>query len=204
MTRWSFSGGEWGTTWNDYSQTQFQGLDGGLFANASHLEIKDANLDSGKTGDIEAALNREFDVEAKRYAGNQERLAAFTEKTKGLENLANEKKGARHSNNVSYSRYYEIVWKEPVEFDSVRVPVTWQGRRLIRPWFCLEWWDGSQYRLLEEVRDNSFETRVFEFPPIKSSRLRLTLWDDRSHTEGWCDSRGFLSQMEVFKMNVVE
>jgi hypothetical protein len=197
MKRWSFSGGEWGSTWSDL--LQFQGLNGGPWANASCLEIKEASLDVEKARAIETALNREFDVEAKRYAGNQERLAAFTGKTKGLENLADEKKGARHSNNVSYSRYYEIAWKEPVEFDSVRVPVTWQGRRQVRPWFCLEWWDGTQYRLLEEVRDNKCETRVFEFAPIKSSRLRLTIWDDRSHTEGWYSSRGFLSPMEVFR-----
>jgi hypothetical protein len=202
LNRWSFSGGEWGSTWSDV--LQFQGLNGGPWANASCLEIKDASLDVAEASAIETALNREFDVEAKRYAGNQERIAAFTEKTKGMENLADPKKGARHSNNVSYSRYYEIAWKDPVEFDSVRVPVTWQGRRQVRPWFSLEWWDGSQYRLLEEVRDNTCETRVFEFPPIRSSRLRLTLWDDRSHTEGWHDSRGLLSPMEVFKTSVVE
>jgi hypothetical protein len=197
MTRWSFSGGEWGTTWSDL--LQFQGLHGGLWANASHLEIRNASLDSEKVRQIEGALNREFDLQASRYDENRTRLADFDEKTRGMKNLADPKTSARHSNTDSYSRYYEIAWKEPVEFDAVRIPATWHGLRQVRPWFTLEWWDGSQYHLIAEVRDNAFETRVFEFPPIKSSRLRLNIWDDRSHREGWHDSRGLLSPMEVFK-----
>jgi len=196
MNRWSFSGGEWGTTWSDL--LQYQGLIMGPWANASRLEFRDARLTMEQAGDIETTLNRQFDVEAKRYAENQKRIAAFQEKTKGRENLADPKKGARHSNCLSYSRYYEIAWKAPVTFDSVCVHSTWQNRRQVRPWFTLEWWDGGQYHLIAEVRDNKFETRVFEFPPIKSSRLRLSIWDDRSYTEGWCDSRGFLDPMEVF------
>ena len=144
-------------------------------------------------------MNSEFDGEAKRYAENRKRIADFEERTKGRENLADPKKGARHANCVSYARYYEIAWKEPIEFNSVRVPSTWQGRRRICPWFSLEWWDGSQYRLIEEAKHNQFETTVFEFSPIKSSRLRMTIWDDRSCTEGWHDARGMLDPMEVYK-----
>ena len=173
------------------------GSEYGAWANASRLEFRDARLTTEQAGDIETAFNREFDVEAKRYAENQKRIAAFEEKTKGRENLADPKKGAAFQLSVLLA-HYEIAWKAPVTFDCIRVHSTWQGRRQIRPWFTLEWWDGGQYRLIAEVRDNKFETRVFEFPPIKSSRLRLTIWDDRSYTEGWCDSRGFLNPMEVF------
>lgn len=208
LNRWCYSGGEWCTTLSDF--LQYQGLNGGPWANASNLEIKDASLDAQKAKDIETKLNREFDIEAKAYAENQKHIADFEAKIKGeeklfaefdekIENLADPNKGARHSNCVTYSRYYEIAWKEPVEFDSVRISSTWQGRRLVRPWYSLEWWDGKQYRLIEELKNNKFEMNIHEFAPIKSSRLRMTIWDDRSYTEGWHDGRGLLSPMEVFK-----
>lgn len=92
------------------------------------------------------------------------------------------------------NRVFQVVWsKEPATFDAVRI--VWGNRKVIRPWYSLEYWDGERYRLIDDRRNNNDDVSLHEFAPITASRLRLTLWPDLF---GWTDVPS-VKAIEVYK-----
>ncbi len=48
--------------------------------------------------------------------------------------------------------------------------------RLVRA-YTLEYWDGQQWRLLDDVKDNEDVVAVHQFPAVSGSKLRLHIYD---------------------------
>jgi hypothetical protein len=138
---------------------------------------------------LEAGQNQEFDEARLAYDGFMARAAAFEEKARGKPNLAASAAAYGMGRNVnlilrgggegwsSYGRMPQvgtIYWKEPVELNAIRVQ--WGSRKEFPDWYGIEWYDGESYRPLAEVRDNRFEAAAHEFEPLKTTRLRLTVF----------------------------
>ncbi|MDP6113695.1 MAG: DUF4838 domain-containing protein [Planctomycetota bacterium] len=68
----------------------------------------------------------------------------------------------------------EIIWKEPVEINAIRID--WGSRKEFPTSYGLEWYDGKSYRPLAENHKNRYETSIHELDTIKARRLRLTVF----------------------------
>ena len=182
--------GEHYSSWSDIPRMQFHQYNLGTW---SLIAFHDAALTPGEAARTTESLNAGCAQTRQTCAAGQERLAAFDRAVAGKENLA-AAPGAHWLGGTGRSRQFELVWdKAPATFDAARV--IWTNRRVIRPWYTIEYWDGHKYCLIEERRDNDREVSVHEFAPVTASRLRLTLWPDLN---GWTDVPS-VKAVEVFK-----
>ncbi len=172
--------GEKFSSWSDLPRYQFHQYNLGSW---SIIEFKgDAPKDISF---LEKTMNAEFLRSSQKYDDQKKRLAAFNEKIKDKPNLSDPalQKGVSFKPGDRNTRQFELVWSgEPVSFNAVRI--NWQDRRLYKNWYTLEYWDGSQFKLVEDRRNNDSEVSIHEFEPVKASRLRLTTWDEMT---GWRD-----------------
>ncbi len=172
--------GEQYSSWSDIPRFHFHQYSLGAWSMINFMGQAPADVAA-----LEKRMNAEWLKASAAHALHKTVLAAFDEKVKGKPNLSDPavQNGAAFSGGDRDTRQFEMAWKgDPITFDSVRI--RWQDRRLFKNWYTLEYWDGSQFRLIEERRDNQSEVSIHEFSPVKSNRLRLTTWDDMT---GWRD-----------------
>ena len=182
--------GEHFSTWADIPRFHFHQYDLGTW---SLVAFHDAPLAESEVSRATEGMNAAYVRARQADAAQRDRLASFDRAVAGKENLG-AAPAARWLGADGRQRQFELAWdKAPATFDAARV--VWANRREIRPWYTLEYWDGSRYGLIEERRDNDTEVSVHEFPPVTASRLRLTLWPDLN---GWTDVPSVKS-IEVFK-----
>lgn len=154
----------------------------------NYVIFQDRVLAAEDARGAELALNGAYLAAKGKRDGFLERLAAFEAKVKGKENLCASARGSgmgRDPNRLigkggawtSYGAMPHVAvvqWKEPVEMDAVRIQ--WGSRKEFPSWYGLEWFDGETYRTLAEARGNRFEAAIHEFDPIRTDRLRLTIF----------------------------
>lgn len=69
-----------------------------------------------------------------------------------------------------------ILWKEPVAMDTIRV--TW-GENPPK-WYGIESWNGKNYELVAEGKNNIAKVSIHSFNPLKTSRLRIMIFQASS------------------------
>ncbi|MGD0089173.1 MAG: DUF4838 domain-containing protein [Planctomycetota bacterium] len=178
--------GERFSSWADIPRYNFHEYGLGTW---SLIEFHDAALSEAEAAALTGKLNAVCAPSWQAHEEHQKVLAAFNEHIQGKENLAKtspEKgvsQGRLGEGDDNSRRGFQVLWsKEPATLDAVRV--LWSNLKTVRRWYSLEYWDGAQYRLIEERRDNEYAVSVHEFEPLKTSRLRLTVWADLG---GWQD-----------------
>ena len=177
--------GEKFSAWSDLPKFHFHQYDLGTW---SLIEFRASALAPVAAAEAGRGLNGKFERAAAEYAEARSQWQAFDTRVEKRENLAVADKGATlrgvsanvWENGNRGRRHIEVIWKEPVSFSAVRI--RWSGRHMFRRWYSLEYWDGGQYRLLQERRDNATEISNHTFAPVTAGRLRLTVWAD---LEGW-------------------
>jgi hypothetical protein len=175
------SDGEEYSSWSDIPRMQFHQFDLGSWSIIDFMGSAPANV-----AELEKKMNAEFLKASQEFVEHKKALAEFAEKIRGKENLLASKENFESSAGVGQPqyggrtiRYFEITLKKPVELDAVRI--SW-NRKVLWPWFTLEYWDGGQYRFLDERRNNSYATTTHLFNPVTTSRIRMTVWPE---TGGW-------------------
>jgi hypothetical protein len=189
--------GEQFSSWADLPRYVFHEYGLGTW---SLIEFHESTLTEQEAAALTSSLDATMVPVRRAREEYQQRLAAFQDHIRGKENLATvsaergvaqERSGEGEENE---RRVYQVVWnKQPVTIDAVRV--LWSNLKTARRWYSLEYWDGQQYRLIEDRRDNSYETSVHEFEPVTTSRLRLTVWADLG---GWRDMP-MVKALEAYK-----
>jgi hypothetical protein len=174
------SDGEQYSSWADLPRFHFHQYNLGAWSIIDFKGDAPAN-----PAEMEKGMNSEFRRALQEHADQQGALAAFDEKVKGRTRLSDPavQKGASFTAGNPRSRQFEVSWAgDPVAFTAVRIH--WQNRRLLKYWYTLEYWDGKQFRLIEDRRSNKADVSIHEFDPVKSNRVRLTTWDEMT---GWSD-----------------
>ena len=87
-------------------------------------------------------------------------------------------KGSWHVRGIG-PHYCELTWPRPVQFDTVLL--RFEG---VPTWYSLDYWDGQQYRLLTDERDNELEVRAHRFESVRATRLRLHLVEPQIGARG--------------------
>ena len=188
--------GEQYSSWSDIPRLHFHQQSLGTW---STVRFSESTLSAGEAAAASQALNGVFAQAEAAYGRQRAQVAAFDAQVRGKPDLAAKESGATPvgfaTDWASANRQnFEIVWgKEQPTFDAIRI--TWNDRRMYRRWYSLEYWDGERFRLLEERRDNDAEVSLHEFAPIKTGRLRLTVWGD---LEGW-NQTGVVKKIEALK-----
>ena len=85
-------------------------------------------------------------------------------------------------------QYCELTWPRGVELDTVILRFVG-----VPTWYSLDYWDGQQYRLLVDERDNELEIRAHRFAPMQATRLRLHLIDPQMGPRG-------VRRIEVYRL----
>jgi len=79
-----------------------------------------------------------------------------------------------HANESNLPQMATLVWGHPVTFNTV--VLRWDGPQSFPQRYSLEWWDGTQYHLLNETRENDAPLSIHTVPPVTTTRLRLTIY----------------------------
>jgi hypothetical protein len=177
--------GEQYTSWSDMPRFHFHQYWLGAW---SVIEFK-GQAPANPAG-LEAAMNAEYLRASRAYSDQSARLRAFDAQVAGKPNL-NDMPAIKSDDRDR--RQYDVAWNgKSVTCNAVRI--NWQNKRLLKRWYTLEYWDGTQFRLIEDRRDNRCAVSVHDFPPITTTRLRLTTWDEMI---GWRDMTAVKS-IEVY------
>jgi hypothetical protein len=202
LVRVSSQGGRLGekySAWSDLPRFHFHQYNLGTW---SLIGFRDSTLTPRAAAEASRRINSDFQQATARYDELRAKWQAFDERVEKRPDLAVREKGASLygvSKNVwEYAnrgrRHIEIVWKDrPVTVSAVRI--RWSGRQMYRRWYSLEYWDGNQYRLIDERRENAGEISIHSFEPLTTDRLRLTIWGDM---EGW-RQMAMIKTVEVYE-----
>ena len=157
------------------------------------ISFHDRALDSREVQEIEQDLNGRFSRARQEHERFRQELATFGEFVAGKVNLCSPEKGAGAwgtgrnaallfgNRKEGWTKYgpkpYTAVirWKEPAELNALRIQ--WGSRKELPRWYGVEWFDGESYLPLVEKRENHFEQSFHQFEKIKTSRLRLTIFE---------------------------
>jgi hypothetical protein len=75
-----------------------------------------------------------------------------------------------------------LSWRSPVTFNCCLV--RWFGEKSLSSWFGMEYWDGQHYKLIYEISDNNKAEVIRVFSPVKTDRVRFTVFAHTSPTMG--------------------
>ncbi len=169
----------------------------------NHIIFHDKVLSGEEAAEISRNMNLEHDAFVKRYASHQVSQKAFEKRFKGKPNLLT-KQNRWHFLPMLPLRFFNRSWQPiqliarsdtPITIDGIKI--LWHIRGLIREWYSVEYWDGKRYKLLYETRKNAFHINCLEFTPVTTSRLRITVYGDRTgNIDGWPSS--LIKNVEAF------
>jgi len=164
-----------------------------LFINYYPIQFEDTASTSAQVAAAEQQLNAEFQ---RGQAGNLAAYHAYQAlrtRLKGLPNLAvnppNTPVNAQVKDNawgnlvgqkgVTFQSdktvVLEVTWPKPVAFDTFLLNWEVNDSRLVHA-YTLEYWDGQQWLLLKDVKDNEEAIAVHQFTPVTGSKLRLRIY----------------------------
>jgi len=90
-----------------------------------------------------------------------------------------------------------VAWPEPVACNTIAF--RWFSKKEPAEHYGVEWWDGMGYRLLFEKEDNAADVSIHTFEPVRTSRLRLTIF--RMPVRYYC---GLVRLFQVYELPAKE